>query len=78
MRPGERSGDPFAALARALFARSEELPEYEQGRPPALPELSGSDFPQAAFTAAGDRANRAAKSEIERTAEVPSDTKRRV
>ena len=46
MRPGERSGDPFAELARALFARSEELPEYEQGRPPALPELSVSDFPR--------------------------------
>ena len=46
MRPGERSGDPFAALARALFARSEELPEYEQGRPPALPELSASNFPR--------------------------------
>jgi hypothetical protein len=46
MRPGERSGDPFAALARALFTRSEELPEYEQGRPPALSELSASDFPR--------------------------------
>ena len=46
MRPGERSGDPFAALARALFASSEQLPEYEQGRPPALPELSASNFPR--------------------------------
>ena len=46
MRPGERSGDPFAALARALFASSDQLPEYEQGRPPALPELSASNFPQ--------------------------------
>ena len=45
-RPGERSGDPFAALARALFVGSEELPEYEQGRPPALPELNASDFPR--------------------------------
>ena len=45
MRPGERSGDPFAELARALFTRSEELPEYEQGRLSALPELSASDFP---------------------------------
>ena len=45
MRPGERSGDPFAALARALFASSDQLPEYEQGRPPALPELSASNFP---------------------------------
>ena len=46
MRPGESSGDPFAALARALFASSDQLPEYEQGRPPALPELSASNFPQ--------------------------------
>jgi tetratricopeptide (TPR) repeat protein len=45
MRPGEVSGDPFAALARALFMRRDDLPDYEQGRPPALPELSGSDFP---------------------------------
>jgi hypothetical protein len=52
MRPGERSGDPFASLARALFARSEELPEYEQGRQPALPELSGSDFPRSEDLAA--------------------------
>jgi hypothetical protein len=47
MRPGELSGDPFAALARALFMRSEDLPEYERGRPSALPELSASDFPRA-------------------------------
>ena len=45
MRPGEVSGDPFASLARALFMRSNDLPDYEQGRPAALPELDGSDFP---------------------------------
>jgi eukaryotic-like serine/threonine-protein kinase len=39
MRPGEVSGDPFAALAQALFVRSEDLPEYERGRAPALPEI---------------------------------------
>jgi eukaryotic-like serine/threonine-protein kinase len=44
MRPGELSGDPFAALARALFLGTESLPEYDRGRPPALPELSTSDF----------------------------------
>ena len=52
MRPGELSGDPFAALANALFARSEDLPEYESGRPSALPELSGGAFPRAADLAA--------------------------
>ena len=52
MRPGELSGDPFAALANALFARSEDLPEYERGRPSALPELSGGAFPRAADLAA--------------------------
>jgi hypothetical protein len=46
MRPREFSGDPFAALARALLTRSEDLPEYEEGRPSALPELSASDFPR--------------------------------
>jgi hypothetical protein len=44
MRPGELSGDPFAALANALFARSEQLPEYERGRASALPELSSGAF----------------------------------
>jgi hypothetical protein len=46
MRPGELSGDPFAALANALFARNEDLPEYERGRPSALPEMSASAFPR--------------------------------
>jgi hypothetical protein len=44
MRPGELSGDPFAALARALFVRVEDLPDHEQGRPAALPELNASNF----------------------------------
>lgn len=44
MRPGELSGDPFAALGRELFVRIEDLPDDEQGRPSALPELRASDF----------------------------------
>ena len=44
MRPGELAGDPIASLARALFVRTEDLPDVEQGRPQALPELSASDF----------------------------------
>jgi WD40 repeat protein len=47
MRPAEVLGDPFAALARALLVAEAGLPEAEQGRPPALPELSASDFPRA-------------------------------
>ena len=47
MRPAEVLGDPFAALARALLVAEGDLPEAEQGRPPALPELSASDFPRA-------------------------------
>jgi WD40 repeat protein len=47
MRPAEVLGDPFAALARALLVAESDLPEAEQGRPPALPELSASDFPRA-------------------------------
>ena len=47
MRPAEVLGDPFAALARALLVADADLPEAEQGRPPALPELSASDFPRA-------------------------------
>ena len=35
---------PFAALASALFVRAQDLPEAEQGRLPALPELASSDF----------------------------------
>jgi tetratricopeptide (TPR) repeat protein len=48
MRPGELSGDPFAALARALFVRTEDLPGEEEGGPPALPELRASNFKSAA------------------------------
>ena len=44
MRPGELGNDPFAALGRELFVRAEDLPDDEQGRPSALPELSASDF----------------------------------
>jgi tetratricopeptide (TPR) repeat protein len=44
MRPGEAGGDPFAAIARALFVGTEDLPEDERGRLPALPELTASDF----------------------------------
>jgi len=47
MRPAEIVSDPFAALARALLVAESDLPEAEQGRPPALPELSASDFPRA-------------------------------
>src|SRR5262245_33638282 len=47
MRPAEVVGDPFAALARALLVAEADLPEAEQGRPPALPELSAGDFPRA-------------------------------
>jgi WD40 repeat protein len=47
MRPAEVLGDPFAALARVLLVAEADLPEAEQGRPPALPELSASDFPRA-------------------------------
>ena len=47
MRPAEVLGDPFAALARALLVDEADLPEAEQGGPPALPELSTSDFPRA-------------------------------
>jgi eukaryotic-like serine/threonine-protein kinase len=44
MRPGDFSGDPLAALAHALFTGPTDLPDDEQGRPPALPELRTSDF----------------------------------
>jgi eukaryotic-like serine/threonine-protein kinase len=44
MRPGDLSGDPFAALAHALFVRAKDLPDHEQGRPPALPELAAGNF----------------------------------
>jgi eukaryotic-like serine/threonine-protein kinase len=44
MRPGDLSGDPFAALAHALFVRDEDLPDHEQGRPEALPELAEGNF----------------------------------
>ncbi len=46
MRPGETGNDPFAALARALFVGTEDLPDEERGRLPALPELGASDFKQ--------------------------------
>jgi eukaryotic-like serine/threonine-protein kinase len=46
MRPDETAGDPFAALAKALFVGGADLPEDELGRPLALPELATSDFPR--------------------------------
>jgi eukaryotic-like serine/threonine-protein kinase len=52
MRPGELSADPFAALARALFVRTEDLADDEEGRPEALPELGASDFETPADLAA--------------------------
>jgi eukaryotic-like serine/threonine-protein kinase len=44
MRAGDIPGDPFAALALALFVRSQDLPDDDGGRPPAMPELATSDF----------------------------------
>jgi hypothetical protein len=39
MRPGDLGRDPFATLARALLEGADDLPDYEHGRPAALPEL---------------------------------------
>ncbi len=44
MRPGEAGSDPFDALARALFVAPGDLPDDEDGRLPALPEIAASDF----------------------------------
>jgi eukaryotic-like serine/threonine-protein kinase len=52
MRPGAVSGDPFGSLAAALFVGAEAMPDFEQGRPVALPELQAGDFAQPAELAA--------------------------
>lgn len=44
MRPGEVVGDPITVLARHLFDRDDDLPDYEKGRAAALPELTETDF----------------------------------
>ena len=43
LRPGDRPGDPFAALAEALVQREADLPAEEAGRGPALPEILDGD-----------------------------------
>jgi hypothetical protein len=45
VRPQGKGGDPFAALAAALFVNNDDLSEDERGGPSALPELNASDFP---------------------------------
>ncbi|HEV7464296.1 MAG TPA: ATP-binding protein, partial [Methyloceanibacter sp.] len=44
MRPSEDPGGPVAALAACLFEKEEELGETDKGRPPALPEITESDY----------------------------------
>jgi hypothetical protein len=44
LRPSEVSGGPIASLATRLLDGIGDIPEAEAGRPPALPELTESDF----------------------------------
>ena len=43
MRPGDSKDGPFASLASALFQDEFSLPAEEEGRGPALPELTQGD-----------------------------------
>jgi WD40 repeat protein len=45
MRPTEMLGGPLFALASRLFDGLGAIPDDDSGRPPALPELAGSDHP---------------------------------
>jgi tetratricopeptide (TPR) repeat protein len=44
MRPTELAEGPIATLAARLFDGDSAIPEAESGRPPALPELTESDY----------------------------------
>jgi len=44
LRPSEVPGGPITALATRLLDGPNDIPEAEAGRPPALPELTESDF----------------------------------
>jgi tetratricopeptide (TPR) repeat protein len=44
MRPTELADGPIATLATRLLDGDNAIPEAESGRPPALPELVGSDY----------------------------------
>src|SRR5215469_10031440 len=62
MQPSEASDGPVMSLAMCLFDNEQVIPDDEQGRPPALPEIRDSDFPTPAqlarlFAEAGSAAS---------------------
>ncbi len=44
MHPSESSDGPVASLAMRLFDGERDIPDDEQGRPPALPEIADGDY----------------------------------
>ena len=44
MHPSESSDGPVASLAMRLFDGALDIPDDEQGRPPALPEIADGDY----------------------------------
>ena len=60
MRPAEMPDGPVASLAHCLFEAAADIPDHEDGRPIALPELAQGDYPTPqALAALLDRADSA-------------------
>ena len=73
MHPSEASDGPVMSLAARLFDREQDIPDDEQGRPPALPELAEGDYPTPAelarlFVEAGPAARAPVMRALERAA----------
>src|SRR5215469_1886362 len=74
MQPSEASDGPVMSLAMCLFDNEQVIPDDEQGRPPALPEIRDSDFPTPAqlarlFAEAGSAASAPVIRALDRAAE---------
>jgi tetratricopeptide (TPR) repeat protein len=75
MHPSATSGGPIMSLAASLFTAEQDIPEEEQGLPPALPEIAKSDYcaPEELarlFGEAGSAASAPVMHALERAAET--------
>jgi tetratricopeptide (TPR) repeat protein len=75
MHPSATSGGPIMSLAASLFVAAQDIPEEEQGLPPALPEIAESDYcaPEELarlFGEAGSAASAPVTHALERAAET--------
>jgi hypothetical protein len=74
MHPSEASDGPLMSLAARLFDGEQDIPDDEQGRPPALPEIAKGDYSTPAqlarlFAEAGPAASTPVIRALDRAAE---------